>query len=82
MTAIQEINFYNNFDLLSQILKDHDPQVVQALNEIAIYVAGLHIENRDNLTFINSLKQECCEKDNMIDVLSFMSDPNEFLVKE
>ena len=54
MTAIQEINFYNNFDLLSQTLKDHDPQVVQALNEIAIYVAGLHIENRDNLTFINS----------------------------
>ena len=82
MTAIQEINFYNNFDLLSQTLKDHDHQVVQALNEIAIYVAGLHIENRDNLTFINSLKQECYEKDNMIDVLSFMSDPNEFLVKE
>jgi hypothetical protein len=82
MTAIQEINFYNNFDLLSQTLKDHDHQVVRALNEIAIYVAGLHIENRDNLTFINSLKQECCEKDNMIDVLSFMSDPNEFLVKE
>lgn len=81
MTAIQEINFYNNFDLLSQTLKDHDPQVVQALNEIAIYVAGLHIENRDNLTFINNLKQECCEKDNMIDVLSFMSDPNEFLEK-
>jgi len=82
MTAIQEINFYNNFDLLTETLKDHDHQVVRALNEIAIYVAGLHIENRDNATFINSLKQECYEKDNMIDVLSFMCDPNEFLVKE
>ena len=81
MTAIQEINYYNNFDLLAQTLKDHDPKVVRALNEIAIYVAGLHIENRDNLTFINSLKQESQEKDNMIEVLSFMSDPNEFLVK-
>ena len=82
MTAIQEINFYNNYDFLAHSLKDHDPEVVRALNEIAIYVASLHIENRDNATFINSLKQECYEKDNMIDVLSFMSDPNEFLVKE
>jgi|TARA_A100000171_G_scaffold4869_1_gene4007 hypothetical protein len=71
MTAIQEINFYNNFDLLSQTLKDHDPQVVQALNEIAVYVAGLHIENRDNLTFISNLKQECREKDIKIGMLSF-----------
>jgi hypothetical protein len=71
MTAIQEINFYNNFDLLSQTLKDHDPQVVQALNERAVYVAGLHIENRDNLTFISNLKQECREKDIKIGMLSF-----------
>jgi hypothetical protein len=44
---------------------------VQALNEIAVYVAGLHIENRDNLTFISNLKQECREKDIKIGMLSF-----------
>jgi|TARA_R110002020_G_scaffold48945_1_gene139771 hypothetical protein len=82
MDAIHEINFYNNFDLLAQTLKDHDPQVVKSLNEIAIYVASLHIECRDKSTFIDKLKQESVEKDNKIDVLSFMSDPSEFLVKQ
>ena len=43
MDAIHEINFYNNFDLISQTLKDHDPQVVKSLNEIAVYVANLHL---------------------------------------
>jgi hypothetical protein len=81
MNAIQEINFYNNFDLLAQTLKDHDHQVVRALNEIAIYVAGLHIENRDNNTFINNLKQECREKDIKIGMLSFKCEEYEEINK-
>ncbi len=71
MDAIHEINFYNNFDLISQTLKDHDPQVVQSLNEIAIYVANLHLESRENNTLIKSLKQESEEKDIKIGMLSF-----------
>jgi hypothetical protein len=71
MDAIHEINFYNNFDLISQTLKDHDPQVVQSLNEIAIYVASLHLECRENNTLIKSLKQECHESDIKVGMLSF-----------
>ena len=71
MDAIHEINFYNNFDLISQTLKDHDPQVVQSLNEIAIYVANLHLECRENNTLIKSLKQECHESDIKLGMLSF-----------
>ena len=71
MDAIHEINFYNNFDLISQTLKDHDPKVVQALKEMAIYVANLHLECRESNTLIKSLKQECHEKDIKIGMLSF-----------
>lgn len=77
MDATQEINFYNNFDLLAQILKDHDPKVVRSLNEIAIYVAGLHIELRENNTTINYLKDQVYKKENHIEALAFMVDPNE-----
>ena len=49
MDAIHEINFYNNFDLISQTLKDHDPQVVRSLNEIAVYVANLHLEEYEEI---------------------------------
>lgn len=77
MDATQEINFYNNFDFLARTLKDHDPQVVKALNEIAIYVAGLHIEVREKTLSVRKLMDDVYKKDNHIEALAFMVDPNE-----
>jgi hypothetical protein len=70
MDATQEINFYNNFDLIANTLKGHDPQVVKSLSEIAIYVAGLHIELREIKFNNKKLRIESYEKDNEIEKLT------------
>ena len=72
MDATQEINFYNNFDLIAKTLKDQDVQLLKSINEIAVYVAGLHIELREKETNLKYLKDEIRKRDNDIERLEFM----------
>jgi len=66
---MQEINFYNNFNMLGELLlefskskhKESD-KYIRALNEIYFYANSMHIENRELELALSKMRYETNKK--------------------
>jgi len=66
---MQEINFYNNFNILGELLlefskrkpKESD-KYIKALNEIYFYANSMHIENRELELALSNIRYETNKK--------------------
>jgi hypothetical protein len=66
---MQEINFYNNFNMLGELLlefsknkpKESD-KYIRALNEIYFYANSMHIENRELELALSQMRYETNKK--------------------
>ena len=66
---MQEINFYNNFNMLGEFLlefskskpKESD-KYIRALNEIYFYANSMHIENRELELALSKMRYETNKK--------------------
>jgi len=66
---MQEINFYNNFNMLGKLLlefskskpKESD-KYIKALNEIYFYANSMHIENRELELALSQMRYETNKK--------------------
>mgnify|MGYP003674158570 FL=1 len=66
---MQEINFYNNFNMLGELLlefseskpKESD-KYIKALNEMYFYANSMHIENRELELALSQMRYETNKK--------------------